>query len=79
MFQNCCEYSSQSERRLNYTWNILFLHNIDNFLIERNVILGEGGNGSIDGNIDFGLQFKDSFKVCLLFFGQFLQIVVDGL
>ena len=72
MFEHGTHDSTETKGRFNNTGGILFLHDIDNFLLKLDMFLGECSFVLANRYFNFTLFFKNSFEFSFLFFIQFL-------
>ena len=68
MFEHGGHNSAQAKGRLNNTGGILLLHNVDYFLLELDVILGDDGRTVVNCHLNFALGLELLFKGSFLFF-----------
>ena len=79
MFEHGSHDSAQTKGRFNNARGVLLLHNIDYFLLELDMILGDDSGAVVNCHFDFALGLEFLLKGGFLFFIQFLEIGGDGL
>ena len=79
VFEHGSHDSAQAKGGFNNAGGVLLLHNVNYFLLELDVILGDDSRAVVNCHFDFALGLEFFFKGSFLLFIQFLEISGDGL